>query len=109
VNAYGHRSGQLVASEALQPGKAHIVLNLTPNAPDDTNSIPFTSRKPLAAKGALSINGKAEGEAQFTNVNLSFSETLDIGSDLGSPVSPEYKSPNRFNGKIDKVTVELAK
>ena len=85
------------------------VLNLTPNAPDDTNSIPFTSRKPLAAKGALSINGKAEGEAQFTNVNLSFSETLDIGSDLGSPVSPEYKSPNRFNGKIDKVTVELAK
>jgi len=66
---------RLVASEALQPGKAHIVLNLTPNAPDDTNSIPFTSRKPLAAKGALSINGKAEGEAQFTNVNLSFSET----------------------------------
>jgi hypothetical protein len=26
---------------------------------------------------------------------------------LGSPVSSEYKSPNRFTGKIDLVTVEL--
>jgi arylsulfatase len=40
-------------------------------------------------------------------VNLRFSETLDIGSDLGSPVSPDYKSPNRFTGKIDTVTIEL--
>jgi arylsulfatase len=55
----------------------------------------------------LSINGQAQGEAQFTNVNLSFSETLDIGRDLESPVSPEYKSPNRFTGKIDKVTIEI--
>ena len=107
VNAYGHRSGQLVAPEPLQPGKAHIVLNLTPNSPDDTTSVPFTSRQPLAAKGALSINGKAVGEAQFTNVNLSFSETLDIGSDFGSPVSLEYKSPYRFTGKIDTVKIEL--
>ncbi len=109
LNAYGHRSGQLVASEPLQPGKAHIVLNLTPSAPDNTVAVPFTSRQPLAAQGTLSINGKAQGEAQFTNVNLSYSETLDIGSDLGSPVSAEYKAPNRFTGKIDKVTIELVK
>jgi arylsulfatase len=40
-------------------------------------------------------------------VNLSFSETLDIGSDFGSPVSLEYKSPYRFTGKIDTVKIEL--
>jgi arylsulfatase len=107
VNAFGHSSGQLVASDPLQPGKAHIVLDLTPSARDNTVSVPFILRQPLTAKGILSINGKAEGEAQFTNVNLSFSETLDIGSDLGSPVSPDYKSPNRFTGKIDKVTFEI--
>jgi arylsulfatase len=40
-------------------------------------------------------------------VNLAFNETLDVGSDLGSPVSTDYKSPNRFTGRIDKVTIEL--
>jgi hypothetical protein len=37
------------------------------------------------------------------------SETLDIGSDLGSPVSPEYRSPNRFTGRISRVTIQLKK
>jgi len=37
------------------------------------------------------------------------SETLDIGVDLGSPVSLDYfdRAPFKFDGKIDKVTVEL--
>ena len=34
-------------------------------------------------------------------------ETLDLGSDLGSPVSLEYKTPYRFTGEIEKVSVEL--
>jgi arylsulfatase len=107
VNAFGYRSGQLVATEPLQPGRAHIVLSLTPSETGNSDAVPSASRRPLAAKGTLSINGKAQGEAEFTNVNLSFSETLDIGSDLGSPVSPDYRSPNRFSGKIDTVKIEL--
>jgi arylsulfatase len=107
VNAFGHRSGQLVASQTLQPGKAHIVLNMTPNDPVKKEDVPFGPRQPISATGLLLINGKKQSEGQFTNVNLSFSETLDIGSDLGSPVSPDYKSPNRFTGTIDKVTIEL--
>jgi arylsulfatase len=107
VNAYGHRSGQLVASEPLQPGKAHIVVNLTPNDPAKKDDVPFGPRQPIPATGQMSINGHAQGEAQFANVNLSYSETLDVGSDLGSPVSPEYKSPNRFAGTIDKVAIEI--
>jgi arylsulfatase len=30
-----------------------------------------------------------------------------VGSDLGSSVSPDYKSPNRFTGKIDTVKIQL--
>jgi arylsulfatase len=107
INAFGHRSGQLVASEPLQPGKAHIDLKLTPNESDNKEAAPSGPRHLASATGQLSINGKPEGEAQFTNVNLGSSETLDVGSDLGSPVSPDYKSPNRFTGKIDKVTIEI--
>jgi hypothetical protein len=55
----------------------------------------------------LSVNGRAQGEVQFANVNLSYSETLDVGSDLGTPVSNEYKSPGRFTGTIDKVAIEI--
>jgi arylsulfatase len=37
------------------------------------------------------------------------SETFDVGVDLGSPVSLDYfsRAPFRFNGKIDKVTIEM--
>ena len=37
------------------------------------------------------------------------SETFDVGVDLGSPVSLDYfdRAPFRFDGKIEKVIVEL--
>ena len=37
------------------------------------------------------------------------SETLDVGADLGSPVSLDYydRAPFKFDGKINKLTVEL--
>jgi arylsulfatase A-like enzyme len=107
INAFGNRSGQLVATDSLQPGKAHIVLNLVPNGDTTQSDVPFQARKPLSAVGQLSINGHEEGQAQFTNVNTSSGETLDIGSDLGSPVSSDYRTPNRFTGKIEKVTIDL--
>ena len=35
-------------------------------------------------------------------------DCLDIGTDLGSPVSPDYfeNAPFKFNGKIEKVHVK---
>ena len=45
-------------------------------------------------------------QAHFSSIYAS-GETLDVGSDLGSPVSLEYKTPNRFNGTINQVTFEL--
>lgn len=37
------------------------------------------------------------------------SETFDVGVDLGSPASLGYfdRAPFKFDGKIEKVTVEL--
>ena len=107
INAYGNRSGKLIASNPLKPGKAHIVLSLTPSNGDQKEPVPFGARQPVLAVGQLTINGQPQGKAQFANVNLAFAETLDVGSDLGTPVSPDYKTPNRFPGEIDKVTIEL--
>ncbi|MFZ1084486.1 MAG: arylsulfatase [Terracidiphilus sp.] len=107
INAYANRSGQLVASEPLKPGKSHLELAVTPSAANGAADIAFTSRRASEGDAVLKVNGQAAGQAHFANVNVSPGETLDIGSDLGSPVSSEYKSPNRFTGKIDLVTVEL--
>lgn len=111
INAFGNRSGQLVASDALAPGKAHILLDLAldlaAGGDSTATAAPFAARGPHPGTGRLSINGNPEGETHFLNVSGGSGETLDVGSDLGSPVSPDYQSPNRFTGKIDQVTIEL--
>jgi arylsulfatase len=107
INAYTARAGQLVASDPLKPGKSHIELTVTPSDVIAVSDNPFVGRKPSAGDAVLKVNGRAAGQAHFANVNIAPGETLDIGGDLGSPVSSDYKSPNRFTGKIDLVTVEL--
>jgi arylsulfatase A-like enzyme len=100
VNAYGNRSAQLVSADALKPGPAHIVVAV---AADEKGS-------PVARGGkvAMQINGVNEGEKVFPNlVGKQHGETLDIGKDLGSPVSADYAVPFAFNGSIDRVTVEM--
>ena len=84
----------------LSPGKHKIEVTETipkPGAPADV---------------VLKVDGK---EVARTTVKrtvpgaFTASETLDIGVDLGSPVSLGYfeRAPFKFNGKIEKVTVEL--
>jgi len=88
---------------------AHIQLNVTPSpdsTPNTSGAPGFYSRRPVPGDVKLSVNGVSVGEAQFTSIYAG-GETLDVGSDLGSPVSPEYKSPNHFTGKINTVTFEL--
>jgi len=38
---------------------------------------------------------------------FSADETFDIGMDTGSPVGKDYKSPNAFTGRIERVTFDL--
>lgn len=108
INAFGNRSGHIVASDSLTPGKAHIVVDVKPDGSENSvNTASFAIHGAHAGTGALSINGHSEGETHFDNLSGAASETLDVGSDLGSPVSPEYESPNRFTGHIEKVTIQL--
>ena len=109
INAYGNRSGQIVASEPLPPGKSHIVADVTPEFASTWQAPGEEQPRALPATATLTINNKAEGTGHFLNVNVHTSETLDIGSDLGSPVSPEYRSPSRFTGRISSVTIQLKK
>ena len=109
VNVANDHSDQLVASSTLRPGLAHIQLIVTPDSPAalaTSSAQQLTARGPVAGDVKLSINGLPKGAAHFSGIYGS-GESLDVGSDLGSPVSLEYKTPNRFTGKIDKVTITL--
>jgi arylsulfatase len=55
-------------------------------------------------------NGKQIGEGRIEKtvpMKYTSSETQDIGEDAGTPVDNTYKPPFKFNGKIDRLTVEL--
>jgi arylsulfatase len=109
VNVANDHSEQIVSKTPIHAGVAHIQLNVTPTQDSSaiTPGVPgFSPRRPVPGNVKLSINGQSVGEAQFSSIYAG-GETLDVGSDLGSPVSPEYKSPNRFTGKINTVTFEL--
>jgi arylsulfatase len=109
VNVANDHSEQIVSKTPIHAGVAHIQLNVTPTpeSGSDTPGAPgFSPRRPVPGDVKLSVNGVSVGEAHFSSIYAS-GETLDVGSDLGSPVSPEYKSPYRFTGKIDTVAFQL--
>ena len=57
----------------------------------------------------LSVNGRkvAEGRVAHTVPYLfSWGDTFDVGEDWCTPVSPTYKVPFKFTGKIKSVTIE---
>jgi arylsulfatase A-like enzyme len=108
INAFGNRAGRIISTDPLPVGKTRIVVSLTRDKLDqNANAASFKINKARPGAATLQINGKSEGSAQFTNVNGGGGETLDVGSDLGSAVSPDYQSPSRFTGKIETVTFQL--
>ncbi len=60
-------------------------------------------------KGTIFINGKKVGEGRIEKtVPARFGiDTFGVGMDTGSPVSNTYKPPFAFNGKIEKVEIDL--
>ncbi|WP_226531974.1 arylsulfatase [Microbacterium paraoxydans] len=59
---------------------------------------------------SLSVDGRVVAEGRMERsipAQLSLSEGLDIGMDVGSPVDFTYQLPFVFTGRIEKVTIEL--
>lgn len=108
INAFGNRSGQIISSNPLAPGKNEIVVEIDPGFATAPR-LPgvYTIQKERSATGKLTINGRLVGQGRFANINVRADESLDIGCDLGSPVSLAYRSPNSFTGEIRTVTIQL--
>ncbi|MBB4200986.1 arylsulfatase [Rhodoblastus sphagnicola] len=96
VTAAQHQVVRIVGSEPLPTGKSEITVEVTVDKPEQA-----------PGKALLSINGKPAGEGGWGNFANTFRETLDVGKDLGTPVSPAYESPFAFTGTIGTVAFDL--
>jgi arylsulfatase len=66
----------------------------------------------VGGTGKILINGKkvATGRIERTIPFIFGAETADVGMDLYTPVTSDYKKgDNKFTGKINKVTIDLTK
>ena len=108
-NTLGKTHDRIVSDNALPAGQVQIVFEF---APDDqlSNMLAMVNRRPPGGTGRLLINGRQVGTAhfaQFGDFTDAINETLDVGDDTGSPVSPDYMSPNPYGGRVERVTIDL--
>jgi arylsulfatase A-like enzyme len=100
-NLFTQNRYRVTSSEAVPPGPSVVRME-------------FRSDGGGIGKGgtvSLFINHKKVGEARIERTawgRFSADETFDVGSDVGSPVSNAYQSPNRFHGVINKVVIDIA-
>ena len=115
VNSFGNDAGTVVSPGKIEPGPVQVVLEFTPeepkaekaNIPGGAVSATYALRSIGPGTVHLWINGKAAGEGQIASLGGYTFESLDVGSDLGTPVSNAYQSPFRFTGAIDTVRVDI--
>ena len=104
-NFFGRARYRVVSDIALPIGNVEIVLDYTQK--------PFKQFvESIGGPAKLTINGKPAGEGEIANVTpgrFSATETLDIGMDLGSTVSMDYRdrAPFAFTGTIKSVKIDL--
>ncbi|MBB4199803.1 arylsulfatase [Rhodoblastus sphagnicola] len=112
-NLFGQKLERVVG-KALPKGKATVVyefdvdFSLKEAAKGLVSAALVAKARPGQAR--LTVNGEevaSEHLSSFGGFGSIGTETLDIGKDLGSPVSPDYESPFAFTGKIEKVELEL--
>jgi arylsulfatase len=90
----------IASSSTLAPGKHTIVYEF----------IPDSDKPGTGGKSILTIDGTKAAEGQIPKTQpfaFSGDEGADVGRDLETPVSPDYKQNNNaFTGRISRVTVE---
>ncbi len=99
-NTAGVARYTVVAKDKLKPGKHSIVVDFE----YDGGGLAKGGTATMTVDGKKVAQGRIERTLPF---RISLDETLDIGEDTGTPVSEDYKTPFRFNGKLSKVVVDL--
>jgi len=96
-------------------GVAHYVIGAQQPLPPGRHTLVFDFQYDgggigRGGTGTLRVDGKqvAQGRIERTiPIRISLDEGLDVGEDMGTPVSTDYDVPFRFTGHLEKVTIDL--
>ena len=91
---------EAVAKEALTAGKHTIKMDFAYDG----------GGRGKGGTATVSVDGKVVATARVKRtipIRVTLDESLDVGSDAGTPVDLSYDVPFEFEGKIDKVTIDL--
>jgi arylsulfatase len=93
------------SSEVVPEGRRELRFEFDPTGPPD-----IPNGKGTPGRAQLYVDGElvAETDMPVTTPILINPGGLTCGSDPGSPVSPDYRAPFRFTGKLHSVTVDLS-
>ena len=89
----------IVADRALEPGERQLELHF------ETTGRGKPAEVTLLADGTVIGRGTVPRTLPF---RYSLDETLDVGSDEGTPVTEAYASPFPFTGQLHELTIALA-
>jgi arylsulfatase len=106
LNASGTLHQKLVSKAPLPVGKSLIAFEFIADQPTASTD-PVPGRSLRSGIGRLTVNGQLAGESKFERFGGFSNETLDLGSDLGTPVSTDYVTPFAFTGSIERVDIVL--
>ena len=103
-NDRGKERYVLVSTDSVPAGRVTLAYSFT--RPGETASIDTHVSEPRGI-GRLSINGRSAGEISLGDSGPSWWGVLTTGEVSGTPVSPAFTSPFRFQGRLEKITVEI--
>jgi len=99
-NFLGMKRFTIASEKPLAPGKATVVFDFAYDGGGPAKG----------GLGTLFVNGEKVGQGRIEVTQccgFSATEGADVGLNTGTPVSLDYTSPFSFNGKIEKVTIDL--
>ncbi|MGC2460311.1 MAG: arylsulfatase [Steroidobacteraceae bacterium] len=99
-NFLGLKRFTVASDKPLVPGKATIVFDFAYDG----------GGAGKGGTGTLFVNGEKVGQGRIEVTQccgFSATEGADVGLNTGTPVSLDYTNPFRFNGTIEKVTIDL--
>jgi len=96
-------------------GKEHFTIASSKPAPAGKATIRFTfdydgGGASKGGMGTILVNGETVGQGRIEKTQgycFSADEGADVGADFGTAVSDSYQVPNKFSGKIEKITIEV--
>ncbi len=106
VHNYVARERFSVSSpEAVPAGRHELRFEFEPTGqPDMAHGRGVPARLQLYVDGSL----VASADAPYTTPFVFNPGAVTCGHNAGSPVTPEYQSPFRFTGRLEKVTVDVS-